>query len=90
MEPRDHSVTRARDHSVTRALVPLIDDQAPGETGVRYQLTHGPRRLTISVAGVDEVWVTVGCRRVRFTSDEAREIAVDLTAAAEEATVGSP
>lgn len=83
MEPRD------TDPSVTRALVPLPDLETPGETGVRYRLSHGPRRLTISIPAIDEVWVTVGCRRVRLTAAEALEIAQDLITAAEEATVGS-
>jgi hypothetical protein len=70
---------------VDRALVPLEGEPAPGDTGVRYQLAHGPRRLTISVPAVDEVWVTVGCRRVRFTAAEAAAIAEDLMNAAQEA-----
>jgi hypothetical protein len=73
--------------SVARALVSLIDQPIPGETGVRYRLASTHRPLTVSVAATDEIWVTVGCRRVQFTADEARGIAADLLSAAQEATV---
>lgn len=79
MEPRDTHP------DVDRALVPLPDDSAPGETGVRYRLAYGPRPLLLTVPATGEIWVTVGCRRIRVTPAEAREIATDLTLAADAA-----
>jgi hypothetical protein len=76
-----------RNAEVDRAPVSLVDQPIPGETGVRYRLASTHRPLTVSVAATDEIWVTVGCRRVQFTAAEAREIAADLLNAAEEATV---
>lgn len=70
---------------VDREVVSLADSPVPGESGVRYRLAGAPRPLTISVPAFDEIWVTVGCRRVRFTAAEARALAADLIAAAEEA-----
>lgn len=73
------------DPSVSRALVALDASPIPGETGVRYRLANAAQALTLSVAAVDEVWVTHGCKRIRFTAAEARALAGDLAAAAEEA-----
>ena len=76
---------RDREQQVRRRKVSLVGRPEPGETGVRYLLDGAPRPLTISVPATDEVWVTVGCHRVRFTAAEARLIAADVVAAAEEA-----
>jgi hypothetical protein len=71
-----------------RERVSLAGSPIPGETGVRYRLAHAAQGLTISVPASDEVWVTHGCKRIRFTAAEARALSVDLLSAAEEATVG--
>jgi hypothetical protein len=76
---------RGREQQVRRREVSLVGRPEPGETGVRYLLDGAPRALTISVPAADEVWVTVGCHRVRFTAAEARLIAADVADAAEEA-----
>lgn len=76
---------REREGRVRRRQVSLANSPTPGATGVTYALEGAPRLLTISVAAMDEVWVSVGCHRVRFTAAEARLIAADLTEAAEEA-----
>lgn len=76
---------QARESEVRRRQVSLAGRPEPGEAGVRYLLDGAPRPLTISIAAADEVWATVGCHRVRFTAAEARLIAADLHAAAEEA-----
>lgn len=73
------------DVQVSREAVSLDTSPIPGHTGVRYWLASSPRGLTISTPATDEVWVTVGCRGVRFTAAEAEAIAHDLTAAAKEA-----
>jgi hypothetical protein len=75
---------------MTREVVSLIDKPIPGDTGVRYWLEGSPRGLTISKAATDEVWVTVGCRRVRMTAAEAIAIGRDLIDVGEEATVDRP
>jgi hypothetical protein len=72
---------------ISREVIPLADKPIPGETGVRYWLASSPRGLTISVAASDEVWVTVGCRKVRLKAAEAKAIGSDLIEAGEEATV---
>jgi hypothetical protein len=72
--------------TVHREVVSLVVSPIPGETGVRYQLTHAAQGLTISVAASDEVWVTHGCKRIRLTVAEALALADDLLNAAEEAS----
>lgn len=75
--------------TVDREAVSLASSPVPGETGVRYRLANATQGLTISVAASDEVWVTVGCKRIRLTAAEARSLSVDLLYAAEEATDGA-
>jgi len=68
-----------------RTACSLISERAPGETGVRFELSEYRRPLIVSFDNANEVYVTVGCHVVKFTVEEALAIAEELIRVAEEA-----
>ena len=65
----------------------LDNHRAPGTTGVEFKsLAEYPRDIIVSSPAEGQVFISVGCYRVQFTTEEAIAIGTELVRLAREAT----